>query len=324
MTDPSTFPKKWRRALVFASCDPFTRGHEALVRAAAQVADEVVLSVMTDPSRTYALSDKQRTDLAVQCLLDAQVTAKVTRPPDAAGQRVVHELVRNRCDVVVRAARPGEEHVELARMRVEVAGFPWLQDRWDLRTDLSFSPRPWTPESGAAQLVSGSAVRAAVAAGGWVSPLACSRRSQIVLRSAIRRERRLGLLGTREEFEAVVTACARQAALAGRTSVRAVGWESVWAACGSPPPEGMSGGDLLLLGAYSYEWGRGVNLVWLDERCVNQGGLDVALALGGWEVFVLPSFTGSVAEALVGCGENLEVVKVGDEKRVLARVASLS
>lgn len=315
MTDLSTSPKKWKRALVFASCDPFTCGHEALVRAAAQVAEEVVLSVMTDPSRTYALPEDRRVDLAARCLKETDLPVRVVRPFDPKGQRVVHELVRHRCDVVVRGARPGEQWREAERMRIEQVGFPWLSGRWEI-VELQGSAEVLS--------VSGSAVRAAVASGGWVSPEACARRSQVALRSAIRRERRLGLLGTREEFESVAGACACQAVLAGRAAPRAVYWESVRAACGSPPPDGMLGSDQLLLGAYSYEWGRGVNLVWLDERCVNQCGLDATLALGGWEVFVLPGFSGSVADALAGCGERLEVVKAGDDRTVLARVATLS
>lgn len=314
LTPSSETAKKYKRALVFASCDPFTRGHEALVRAAAQVADEVVLSVMTDDSRTYALPEGMRKDLAASRLRETNLPVRVV---EAQGfkQRVVHELVRHRCDVVVRGARPGEQWREVERMRIEQVGFPWLCGRWEV-VELQGSPEVIS--------VSGSAVRAAVAAGGWVSPEVCARRSQIALRSAIRRERRLGLLGSREEFESVVTGCARQAALGNRAPVRAVYWDSVLATGGSSPPEGMSGGDLLLLGAYSYAWGRGVNLIWLDERCMNLAGIDATLALGGWEVFVLPSFTGSVAETLVGCGESLGVVKVGNEERVLARVAALS
>ncbi len=312
-----TAPKNYKRALVFASCDPFTRGHEALVRAASDIAEEVVLSIMTDPTRPYALTEQQRCDLAGFCLLGSGLPVKVTRPPDAKGQRVLHELVRNRCDVVVRAARPGEEWREQERYRTETTGFSWLVDRWVIVE----------PEgSHSALRVSGSAVRGAVAAGGWVSPNACSRRSQVSVRSAIRKEKRIGLLCSEADFESTVTACARQAALSGRVpTVRGVRWTDVLKACGSPIPEGMSGVDLLLLGAYSFDWGRGVNLVWIDEGCITQVGLEAGLALGGWDTFVFPSFLGSVADAMTGCGEaNFEVVKLGDEKRVLDRISVLS
>lgn len=317
MTDLTPSPetaKRYKRALVFASCDPFTRGHEALLRAASTLAEEVVLSVMTDPSRPYALTEQQRCDLAGLCLMGSELPVRVVRPLDASGQRVIHEVVRHRCDAVVRAARPGEEWRERERFRVETIGFPWLSDRWEIVEPVGSPPT---------LRVSGSAVRAAIAAGGWVSPEACSRRAQVALRSAIRKEKRVGVLCSREEFESVVTACARQAALGGRVpAVRGVRWTDVVAACGSPPPGGMSGRDLVLLGAYSYEWGRGVNLVWIDEECVrNQCDLETAMALGGWDVFRFPSFAGS----LDGLRDepHFMVVKPGDEKRVLHHVSRL-
>lgn len=275
-----TTEPRYDKVLTFASADPFHEGHAAMLRAAAHLGKKVVFSVMTDPTRTYAIPHAKRVRLAQKCVEESKLAdlVEVTSPPEGARHDAISELVRTRCQGVARAARPGEQWRELDRMRVETTVFPWLKDRWHL-----VKPEG-SPE---ALAVSGTAVRAAVAQGGWVSEEACSERAQVLLRSEIRKEKRVGVLGTRAQFGELVSRCAAEAARAGRVpAVRGAHWVEVLAWSDDLPEPGCTPHHLLL-GSMWYEWGRGINIVFLGEGCAEQCGEHAALALAGWDVIVL-------------------------------------
>lgn len=113
------------RALYPGSFDPVTRGHEAVLRRAALLFDEVVVCVMVNAAKTGRLSVPERLErlCAVVADLDNVVVEAGT------GGLLVDYCRQAAIDVVIRGVRDGrdlEHELPMAHMNRELAGVETL------------------------------------------------------------------------------------------------------------------------------------------------------------------------------------------------------
>lgn len=174
------------RTLIYGSFDPFTYGHAFLCRKARpHDSDEVVIAVLSDPSKSYCLSEEERRDSVKRGLLQDEVPsdlAWVSLLP-SKDDPIVH-LIHHKCDRILRMFRPGEQSMEVRRQLYHQSRYPGLQ--YDLEESVV--------------TVSSTFVRDAVGAGGWVSERICHPTTQVLLRERIRGERRIGVVGEKSDF----------------------------------------------------------------------------------------------------------------------------
>ena len=109
------------RALFPGSFDPVTEGHQAVLRRAAVLFDEVVVCVMVNPGKTSRLPIAERLDL----LRSAAAGLGNVRVDSHPGGLLVDYYRDGGFDVVLRGVRDGrdlEHETRLARMNHELAG----------------------------------------------------------------------------------------------------------------------------------------------------------------------------------------------------------
>ena len=102
------------RAMYPGTFDPFTNGHEDLVRRAAQLFDHVVVAIGANPGKTPIFTLEQRIDLARRVLADVpnvEVASYTGLTVEFAEQRDLNVIVRG-----LRAVSDFEFEFQLATM----------------------------------------------------------------------------------------------------------------------------------------------------------------------------------------------------------------
>lgn len=168
------------KVLLAASFDPWTRGHEALLRAAVARFKQVVVAPMTDDSRSYVLPLQVRAALAAQAVSGLGLPAGAVEVVEAPGSTIVEAVIATGCDGVIRGSRgPQDLEVEERRRQCAADLLPGLGDRWFI----------WTPEDAATRNISATRVRDAMHNGVFLPDSVAPYWSQAALRYYMRGER---------------------------------------------------------------------------------------------------------------------------------------
>jgi pantetheine-phosphate adenylyltransferase len=108
------------RAMYPGTFDPFTNGHNDLVRRACRICDHVVVSVASNPGKTPLFSLEQRVDFARRVLADVpnvEITGYSGLTVDFARQHGLNVIVRG-----LRAVSDFEFEFQLATMNRHLNG----------------------------------------------------------------------------------------------------------------------------------------------------------------------------------------------------------
>ena len=133
------------RAMYPGTFDPFTNGHEDLVRRACRLFEHVVVAIGANPGKTPIFTLEQRIDMARRVLADVpnvEVASYTGLTVEFAEQRELDVIVRG-----LRAVSDFEFEFQLATMNLATAKAAPSPPCWGLGTPTSISSSAW-PGSG--------------------------------------------------------------------------------------------------------------------------------------------------------------------------------
>lgn len=247
------------KTLIYGSFDPFTSGHLHLCEEALKESTGLVIAVLSDPDRRYVLSQEQRVQAVCRHIQESglqNVTISTCRSNDP-----IDHLLQMGCDRIFRMYRAGEQAQEVRRRLYHT-------NRYPIRYDLVESKDPTNATS----------VRDAISAGVWVPPSVCLPATQNLLRSLLREEKRIGVVGGREEFLNHIQHIWRK--WAEKEESRPPAIRAVFLPWDCPPR----------WAAAQTDWGRGHNYIHIPPGQLQRGNLEEIAALGGWDfINLLPS-----------------------------------